>query len=137
MTPILRQHSVPGMTGCAGLLLAALALSACNGAATPTVGGFSVLILDIDGPDMTVVVNGQSVGVVVCGAGSLTLIAGEAGVPSLPWTIALSRRDGSQFGSVRLSGTEGDQAIVVRSGGVVHGPKAGSRGPAPTSPCPG
>lgn len=118
-------------------ILAAFAIGACNSpTSTPSVGEFSVSIVDIDGPVITVAVNGKSLGEISCATGALTLTAGVAALPSLPWTITLSRTDGSQFGSVQLSGREGDQVIVIRSGGVVHGSKGGSYGPAPTSPCP-
>ena len=120
-------------------IVAAFAMSACNRAptTTSTAGEFSVLVVDIDGPNVTVVVNGKSVGEISCASGALTLMADGVAVPSLPWTITLSRSNGSQFGTaVQLSGTEGAQAIIVRSGSVLSGPKGGSYGPAPTSPCP-
>lgn len=97
---------------------------------------FEYDIANIDGPPVTVSIDGVVVGApVVCEAAAVVLTANSAGMPPLPWHIVVSTLDGSRFGSGSADGSLA-KVLFVRREGVMEEAQPGNPGPGPQLPCP-
>lgn len=94
---------------------------------------FLLDVANIDGPPVTVEINGRVVGQSRCqldsGVGFPTLTPGPD--LALPWTVRLVRTDGSAFGTWVETGSTGARRIVIRSDGALEVPHGAPAGPAP------
>ena len=94
-----------------------------------------VTILNVDGPDLEVRINGAVVGMATCGGPVLVLRESEAGLPSLPWSLEFVRADGRLFGTVTEDVSIFKRYITIRGDSLFAGDTLGV-GPAPVgSPC--
>lgn len=87
--------STPDTTSSAASSGAHTATAAPTLTIAPTAKGV-LTIQNFDGPDVSVRVNGENVGTVVC-TENLELDAQEDGLPPLPWTVELIRSNGSVY----------------------------------------
>jgi hypothetical protein len=95
-----------------------------------------LLVMNLDGPPVTVTINGTTLDRLVCqfqdGDSSALLRPGDDSVPPLPWSIGLVKDDGTELGAWEIDRLGGRRELVVRSaGGALKSP--GPAGPVPVS----
>ena len=110
-------------------LVGMMVLSACS--TTP----FSLHAVNVDGPTVQLVFNGQLVATLPCG-GSAVLEPGGS-MPSLPWHIKVMTPAGVTLNNGRVDADQGPpMGLLVRSFSVLTGLYPMAYGPAPSTPCP-
>jgi hypothetical protein len=102
----------------------AIAAMGCQGP------GGRLKIVNVDGPTVTVSINGQDVATVRCGQ-SRTVALDQA----RPWEVRVVDGAGLELLRKPLS-DDPDQGVLVRSDGALAGPQPVPGGPAPISTCP-
>jgi len=123
--------------GIASGVLVALLVAGCAlaGPSSPTGEPAALHIVNLDGPDVSVVLGGAVIATVPCG-GSTALAPGTQ-LPGLPWDLTIRTAAGEVLGSVSIAGPL-PQAILVRGHSVLTGPWPMTYGPAPSpleAPC--
>jgi hypothetical protein len=116
------------------LLAVALMLAGCTqtAATSPPAEPISLHVVNVDGPEVSVLVAGKVVAVVPCGNGK-TLAPGGS-LPGLPWSVVVRANDGETLASLSVSSLP--QVLLIRGRGVMIGPLPMSYGPAPVgTPC--
>ena len=124
-----RMHllSVAGMTrlSFAGVML----LSACL--TTP----FSLHAVNVDGPTVELVINGQLAATLPCGSSAVLEPGGT--LPAMPWHIEVRTPAGVTLNNGRVNADQGPpMGLLVRGSSVLTGPYPMAYGPAPLTPCP-
>jgi hypothetical protein len=94
------RRPIPGAT----LALGALLLAGC--------AGYGVEIRNVSAPTVRVVVNGEDLGMMLCGALPITMSSSLVG-PGLPWQVDLFRVDGKLWHSITLDGVAGRSQILA------------------------
>jgi hypothetical protein len=100
--------------------------------------GFSLVVHNVDGPPLTLKVNGTVVADSVCQLGSSSpapFIVPNSTLP-LPWNVTLVRADGSNMGSWTESGNNGPRQILIRGNQAAELPADEPGGPPPASCAP-
>jgi hypothetical protein len=95
----------------------------------------SLHIVNVDGPDVAVMLGGETVATVPCG-GSATLEPGGS-LPGLPWDLSVRSADGASLRSMSITGPL-PQGVLIRGRSVITGSWPMSYGPAPSpldAPC--
>jgi hypothetical protein len=106
-------------SGAAAALLLVAGLAGCGQGPTSSPSATSEFWLEIenlDGPHLTVEVNGQTMAQSVCQVESKSPVPHMTPSTSLPlpWTVTLIRADGSVMGSWTESGNDGPRQILIR-----------------------
>lgn len=115
------------MTGLA--FAGVMVLSACS--TTP----FSLHAVNVDGPTVELVFNGQLVTTLPCG--SSAVLEPGARLPALPWYIEVRTAAGVTLNNGRVTADQGPpMGLLVRGPSVLTGPYPMAYGPAPLTPCP-
>lgn len=98
-------------------LLTLLSVAACS---TP----YQMSVRNVDGPAVTLIINGQAIADLPCAVGRVVVRPGE-NAPALPWRLELRRATGEIFASVDIDGTRGpQQQLVIRDVGAIEVPPA-------------
>lgn len=123
--------------GIASGVLAPLLVAGCAlaGPSSPTGEPAALHIVNLDGPDVSVVLGGAVIATVPCG-GSTALVPGTQ-LPGQPWDLTIRTAGGEVLGSVSIAGPL-PQGILVRGHCVLTGPWPMTYGPAPSpleAPC--
>jgi hypothetical protein len=95
----------------------------------------SLHIVNVDGPNVVVILGGATVASVPCG-GNVTLEPGGL-VPGLPWELSVRSEDGASLRSVSITGPL-PQGMLIRGRSVMTGSWPMAYGPAPSpldAPC--
>lgn len=118
------------------IVLAAVIAACGPGAATPADGEPAALhIVNVDGPDVVVLLGEAQVATVACGSAA-TLEPGGA-LNQLPWNLTVRAVDGVALRTVTIDGPL-PSGILIRGRTVLTGPWPMSYGPAPSplgAPC--
>ena len=117
--------------------LGALLLASCVSESTPE--PFYLEFQNIDGPTVTVTINGQTLARLECqglspnrpGAMLGPLRPGED-LP-LPWQVTISTSSGHELGQWTEPGTDGPRMLVIRGEQVAELPVGAPVGPAPST----
>ncbi len=94
----------------------------------PSQPAFDIEVYDVDGPPVDLLIGGHVVASVPCGGGT-KLVPGEAGLPSVPWSLDVRRQGGAILKHFDVTGG-GYQMLLVRSDTIALGHFAAD-GPAP------
>jgi hypothetical protein len=108
----------------AGVLMVVL-IAACAGPAAPTdqPPSFFLRVQDINGPPVTIVINGTVVGATYCDDPAVRQYEpGASGVPALPWTVDLRTAAGTVLQSLSLDGSESHILQVLQDRAYLDGP---------------
>jgi hypothetical protein len=95
----------------------------------------SLHIVNVDGPDVVVILGGETVATVPCG-GNATLEPGGS-LPGLPWDLSVRTAGGASLRSVSIAGPL-PQGMLIRGRAVMTGSWPMSYGPPPSpldAPC--
>jgi hypothetical protein len=102
---------------------------------SPSPSQFSLTVVNIDGPPVDVRVNQVVVRNVVCHAGANPAMTPNASFP-LPWTVTVTKADGSVLGTWTETGNEGARKIEIRADSVDEvAAELGGGGPPPGPTC--
>lgn len=114
------------------LLLAILGCSAPDVTISPTGSGpRPLVVLNVDGPDLTVRIGDSFMFALPCGAAALTLDpAGSSSLPPLPWSVDFLFANGSVMDQLTYDGTSERRFVTVRDDSIIVGTSLGL-GPAP------
>jgi hypothetical protein len=80
---------------------------------------FSLIVVNIDGPPVDVAINGEVVAHLVCHGDPIPGMTPSARRP-LPWTVTVTRSDGTVLGTWIEAGDNGDRKIDIRADYVVE-----------------
>ena len=112
------------------LLVAGCGLSSGAPGSSPEPGALHVV--NVDGPDVSVLIAGKVVAAVPCGQDA-TLAPGGS-LPGLPWEVVVDERGGGgMLGRVAVSSLP--LGLLIRGSAVLSGPWPMSYGPAPAGGC--
>ena len=113
-------------------ILAAV-LAGCAGAryASPSGEVPGLHVVNVDGPEVDLVLDDQVIATVACGA-IATLVPGTGDLARLPWQLTVRSSNGTVLDSQSLADLL-PQGLLIRGTSVLIGPWPMSYGPAPAS----
>ena len=108
-------------------------LSWPSGSSSSSDRQFSLTVVNVDGPPVDITINGEVVAHLVCHGGPNSAMTPSASRP-LPWTVTVTRSDGTVLGTWMESGKNGARKIDIRSNTVYEVAADQGGGPVPV-PC--
>jgi hypothetical protein len=112
---------------------------ACVSPAQSSSSTFATLVLsvqNIDGPPVSVALNGTVIGTFTCGGAGLTVTRESPDVPELPWSVRVLASDGSELDRQIVSAPNRYAYYIRRYGSMFEAGPAQNPGPGPMLPCP-
>ena len=98
---------------------------------SPTGEVRAVHIVNVDGPDVDLIVGDQVIATLACG-GTASLVPGTGSLPELPWEITVKSSEGAILGTPSMADPL-PQGVLIRGSSVLTGPWPMSYGPGPAA----
>jgi hypothetical protein len=111
--------------------------TAAPASSTPAASVFRLLVMNIDGPDTTITINGNRVLTVTCSLKNAAASVGELASTTapLPWQVEAITTKGITLGKWTENGDKGPRQIVIRASGPMEEEAYGNAGTAPERSC--